>query len=385
MRYGLSDDTWGKEELNAAHKVIDSGRYTMGAYVKEYEKKFAGIFGSKYVVMTNSGSSSNLLMIAAMIYSGKLQRGDEVLVTAVSWSTTYFPLSQMGLKIRFIDIDDSLNINPELIEKAITSETKAIMCVNLLGNPNDYSKIQEIADKHNLFILEDNCESMGAMYGGKYAGTFGLISSFSTYFSHHLCTMEGGVCLTDSEELYHFMLAIRAHGWTRQLPYDSSIYRKNDNSFYESFNFIVPGFNLRPLEIEAATGLAQLDKLEKFIDIRRQNHGYFAEKIKEKTNFIIQREIGRSSWFGFALVLPENEAGMRNKYIETLTNNGIETRPIVAGNFTKQKALMYMDYSIYGELNHADYIHDNGFFVGNHSSEMKELIDLLVDTLRNVR
>ena len=382
MIYSLSNDTWDEKEIKIAHDVINSRYFTMGKYVKQYEAMFAEKFGSKYAVMSNSGSSANLLAIAALIYAGKLQKGDEVLVTAVSWSTTYFPLSQFDLKIRFVDIDmNTLNVDTDKLEKAITNKTKAIMVVNLLGNPNEFKEIQRICENYDLLLLEDNCESMGAMYQGKYTGTFGLISSFSTYFSHHLCTMEGGMNLTDDEEMYHYMLSIRSHGWTRHLPENSKIYKKDTDPFYESFNFIMPGFNLRPLEIEAAVGIEQLKKLDSFIEQRRNNAKYFLSEIKNKTSFITQKETEQSSWFGFSILLPDNMKGKREEFIKTLTKNNIEVRPIVAGNFARQKALKYLDYSISGELKNADYIHENGFFVGNHSVEMKEQIDNLLEVL----
>ena len=385
MKYSLSNDTWGAEELNAAHKVIDSRYFTLGANVKQYEKDFAEKFGAKYAVMSNSGSSANLLTMAALLYSGRLNRGDEVLVTAVSWSTTYFPISQMGFKLRFVDINlGTLNVDVDALEAAITSETKAVMLVNLLGNPNEFDKIRKICDDHGLIMLEDNCESMGAEFNGKCAGTFGLIGSFSTYFSHHLCTMEGGVNVTDDEELYHYMLSIRSHGWTRHLPDNSTIYKKLGEPFYESFNFIMPGFNVRPLEIEAATGIEQLKKLDPFIEQRRRNAELFKSRIKAETSFLTQQEIGKASWFGFAIILPEEIKGKRDAFTDALRAAEIEVRPIVAGNFARQKALRFLDYSISGELKNADYIHDNGFFVGNHSVEMEESINLLIDVLKSV-
>ena len=202
MKYSLSDDTWDENEIEAAYNVIKSRYFTMGRYVKEYEKQFAEKFGSRYAVMSNSGSSANLIAVAALLYSGRLNRGDEVIVPAVSWSTTYFPLSQFGLKLRFADINlNTLNMDIQAVKKAVTPETKAIMTVNLLGNPNNFDELKNLCDNKNLILLEDNCESMGAEFKGKYAGTFGLIGTFSTYYSHHLCTIEGGMSLTDDEEL----------------------------------------------------------------------------------------------------------------------------------------------------------------------------------------
>lgn len=386
MRYSLSNDTWGAEELEAAHKVMDSRYFTMGLNVKQYERDFAEKFGAKYAVMSNSGSSANLLTMAALLYSGRLQKGDEVLVTAVSWSTTYFPISQMGFKIRFVDINlNTLNVDVDALEDAVTPETKAVMLVNLLGNPNEFDRIKKICDKYGLIMLEDNCESMGAVFDGRCAGTFGLIGAFSTYYSHHLCTMEGGMNVTDDEELYHYMLSIRSHGWTRHLPDGSTIYRKLNDPFYESFNFIMPGFNIRPLELEAAVGIEQLKKLDAFIEQRRENARLFKDRMESETSFLTQQETGDASWFGFAIILPQEIKGSRDRFTEALMANEIEVRPIVAGNFVRQKALKYLDYSISGALSNADYIHDNGFFVGNHSIEMRDNINLLIDVLKSVK
>lgn len=386
MRYSLSNDTWGQEEMEAAKKVLDSKLFSMGQNVKEFERRFALEMGASYAVMSNSGSSANLLAVSALVLSGRLQKGDEVLVTAVSWSTTYFPLSQCGLKIRFVDIDpNTLNVDMDKLEKAITKKTKAVMAVNLLGNPNDFDRLEKICRENDLLLIEDNCESMGAEYNGKKAGSFGIAGTFSSYYSHHICTMEGGMTVTDDEELYHYMLSIRSHGWTRHLPSGSSIYKKRENDFYESFHFIMPGYNLRPLEIEAAVGLEQLYKLNSLIKQRRENAEYFKSKIKEIPDIRYQKETGMSSWFGFALVLEGKKAGKREQFIEAFQRNQIEVRPIVAGNFTKQKALEFMDYSIFGSLENADIIHENGFFVGNYSVPMKEEIELLIKTLCEVK
>lgn len=189
IKYSLSNDTWGSEELAAIQKVIDSNHFTMGANVAQAEKEVAKHFGAKYAVMTSSGSTANLLAIAAMVYCGKLNAGDEVLVPAVSWSTTYFPLEQMGLKIRLVDIDrETLNIDTQKLEAALTEKTKALFAVNLLGNPNDFDALIGFCKAYDLYLMEDNCESMGAKFHGKQAGTFGCFGTYSTFFSHHLCT-----------------------------------------------------------------------------------------------------------------------------------------------------------------------------------------------------
>jgi len=367
FRYPLAKDTWDNDEIGAINEVIKSKRYTMGPKVREFEQRFAEYFGSKYAVMVNSGSSANLLAIASLVYSGRLNRGDEVIVPAVSWSTTYFPLYQLGLKLEFVDIDiETLNISLNELRTAISEKTRVIFAVNLLGNPNDFEEIQSMIPNRNIILLEDNCESMGAKFHDKYTGTFGLLGTYSTFYSHHICTMEGGMVVTNDEELYHYMLSIRAHGWTRDIPKDSKIYSKRDDEFYELFNFVMPGFNMRPLEMEAAIGIKQLEKLDGFISERIRNAAIFKEKFKNNENILVQKEIGKSSWFGFSLVLRNDLEGKRDVVVKKFKELGIETRPIVAGDFTKNKAIEYMDYEIHGQLVNADYIHKNGFFIGNN-------------------
>lgn len=382
MKYKLCDDTWDKSEISAIQEVLDSNIFSMGKRVERYEKEFAEKFGVKYAVMSSSGSAANLLAAAGLVYSRKLQKGDEVIVPAVSWSTTYFPLYQMGLKLRFVDIDkDTLNIDTDKLKQAITEHTKMVCLVNLLGNPNEFNQIIRVCNDKNIIVMEDNCESLGAKYNGKQAGTIGLIGTYSTYFSHHLCTMEGGMTVTNNEELYHYMLCIRAHGWTRNLPKDSKIYKKSDNDFYESFNFIVPGFNLRPLQIEGASGSEQLKKMDKIIEQRRENAGYFREKMSQFKDIRLQKEIGESSWFGFSMVLEGKLKGHRDKLVKYLVENEIEVRPVVAGNFTRNSVIKYLDYTISGKLTASDDIHDNGFFIGNHSKNNFEEIDYFSKTI----
>lgn len=382
MRYGLCDDTWDGKEREAIRRVAESGHYSMGEEVRRYEEAFAEKFGTKYAVMVSSGSAANLLAVAALVYSGRLKKGDEVLVPAVSWSTTYFPLCQMGLKLRFVDIDrHTLNIDLEEVERAVTPETRMLFAVNLLGNPNDFGRLFEICKKHGILLAEDNCESLGATYQGKQCGTFGLFGTYSTFYSHHLCTMEGGMVVTEDEGLYHYMLAVRAHGWTRNLPKDSRIYEKSSDDFYESYNFIVPGFNLRPLEMEGAVGLEQLKKMDGIIAARRRNAAYFLAQTKGIKDIFTQAETGSSSWFGFSVVLNGGMAGKRDRVVKRLVSAGVEVRPVVAGNFTRNRVIDYLDYSIYGDLDDADFIHENGFFVGNHSREDSRGIDYVVGVL----
>ncbi|MBB1442423.1 MULTISPECIES: DegT/DnrJ/EryC1/StrS aminotransferase family protein [Pseudoalteromonas] len=382
--YALASSTWDENEYSAIQRVIDSDMFTMGKEVAQYEEDFAKFFGSKYALMVSSGSTANLLMIASLFFtkneSLKLKRGDEVIVPAVSWSTTYFPLQQYGLKVKFVDIDrKTLNMDLDKLEAAITDKTRAILSVNLLGNPNDFNRMNEIIADRNIFVLEDNCESMGATLNGKQAGTYGVMGTFSSFFSHHIATMEGGCVVTDDEELYHILLCIRAHGWTRNLPKFNKVSgEKSDDAFEESFKFMLPGYNVRPLEMSGALGIEQLKKLPRFIDMRRENAKLFQSLFADHPFIDIQQETGSSSWFGFSLILKENAPYSRADLVKLLTENGIECRPIVTGNFLKNKEVLeYFDYEVSGTLEAAEYLDINGLFVGNHQNGIKKEIELL--------
>ena len=390
IKYELESSSWDQKEYMAIENVIKSNKFSMGPYVSKYENNFAKFFGSKYSVMVNSGSSANLLMIAALFYTKKpkLKKGDEIIVPSVSWSTTYSPLQQFGLKVKFVDINrETLNIDLDALKSAITKKTKAILLVNLLGNPNNYKQIKNIIKNKNIFILEDNCESMGAKYENINAGTYGLMGTFSSFFSHHISTMEGGSIVTNNKELYHIMLSLRAHGWTRNLPETNLVTgTKSKNDFNESFKFVLPGYNLRPLEMSGAIGIEQLKKLKKLIKIRRQNAQIFQELFSNHDYINIQKETGISSWFGFSLVLKENAPFSRSMLIENLKKNNIECRPIVTGNFLKNKKLLsYFDYEIHGKHSNAEYIDKNGLFVGNHHYDLSNELNHLNKVIKNIK
>ena len=388
MKYKLASSTWDHQEVDAIHRVIKSDKYSMGDEVHKYEADFAQYFGSKYSVMTSSGSTANLLMIAAMFFTKdkgrRLVRGDEVIVPAVSWSTTYFPLQQYGLKVKFVDIDrDTLNIDMTKLKSAITDKTRLILAVNLLGNPNDFGALQELIGDRKITLLEDNCESLGAVFDGKQAGSFGLMGTFSSFFSHHIATMEGGCVLTDDEELYHILLCIRAHGWTRNLPKENLVSGvKNADPFEESFKFVLPGYNVRPLEMSGAIGIEQLKKLPDFIATRIKNAEYFVSLFSDHPYVQIQKEIGSSSWFGFALILKENCPITRAQLVAVLAENEIECRPIVTGNFLKNsEVLEYFDYEVSGDLVNSEYIDSSGLFVGNHHVDITQQIYFLYNVV----
>ena len=384
MFYELASSSWGSEEIEAIQRVIASGMFTMGKHVRHFEEQFARKFGVKHALMVSSGSTANLVGVGALFYAGKrpLKRGDEAIVPAISWSTTYYPLQQYGLRLRFVDVQlDTLNIDVSKLEEALTPRTRMVVAVSILGNPCALDVLRAFCDKHGLYLFEDNCESMGATLDGKQCGSFGDIGTFSSFFSHHISTMEGGVLTTDNTEIYHVAHSLRAHGWTRDLPSDTKIYKNRDDDFYEAYRFILPGYNARPLELSGAIGIEQLKKLDAMIETRRRNAQLFVRLMKDDRRFIIQRENGRSSWFAFTIILnPELELD-RKKVMSGLKKADIGYRIITGGCFLRHDVIKYFDYDCVGEIKNANTAHDSGFFVGNHPSDLRPQIARLREVL----
>ena len=386
MNYPLATTTWDKKELKAIQAVIDRDSYTMGESVYQFEKDFSEFINRDFCVMVSSGSAANLIATAALFFQKNpmLKKGDEVIVPAVSWSTTYFPLQQYGLKLKFVDINiGTLNYDLDELSSAISDKTRMIMVVNILGNPNDFDVINGLIKDKDIFVLEDNCESMGAKYKGQQTGTFSLMSTFSTFFSHHMATMEGGFVTTNDEELYHILLALRAHGWTRNLPDKNHVSNKSDDWFEESFRFVLPGYNVRPVEMSGAIGVEQLKKLPSFLVQRRENAKLFTKLFKDHSNFMIQKDIDESSWFGFSLIIKPSSNLKRKDVIQKLQKNNIDCRPIVSGNFTKNEVMKYFDYEIHNKLINANYLDSNGLFVGNSQVNLSREIIFLSKVLND--
>ena len=383
MTYPLAFSTWGNEEVEAIQRVIDTDMYTMGKHVKQFEKEFAEMFRSPHAIMVNSGSSANLLMLSLLKWKYKLS-GD-IIVPVVGWATTNFPVSQNGFKLNFVDVDpNTWNIDVTKIEAAITPNTCAIMPVNLLGNSCDYSQLTALCEKNDLLLIEDNCESMGAKYGDKFTGTIGLAGSFSFFFSHHIQTMEGGMVLCKNQDDADYMRSMRAHGWIRELPDDSPLYKKTGNAFNDNFIFATPGYNIRPLEMSGAIGTEQLKKWPAIMNARQENANHFISLFKDKSWCRIQKTIGFSSWFTFGIVLEGELKGRRDKVVQALDEAKIQTRPIASRNFLKQPVMRDLDYIDNKDYTAADDIHDNGFFVGNGSVPIKDEINKLYEVITNL-
>jgi CDP-6-deoxy-D-xylo-4-hexulose-3-dehydrase len=381
-KYQLASNTWDELEEKAIARVIKSGQYTMGKEVSKFEDEFACFVGVKHAIMVNSGSSANLIACAAFKYSNRFNLGT-VIVPAVSWSTTFFPLSQMGYKLKFIDIDLlTLNIDVSKIEECITEEVVGICGVSLLGNPTGMDAIRDICNNNKLFFYEDNCESLGASIKSKLAGSFGHISTHSFFFSHHLQTMEGGMLCTNDDEYAKLARSLRAHGWTRDKK-SGDLSDVSIDPFHKSFEFILPGYCVRPIEFMGAIGQEQLKKWPEMKKMRRKNAEKFKTIIEKYPSYLILQNCfeNESSWFGFSMILTGTAIGKRAVLIDIFNKLNIEYRPIVAGNFTRQSVIKLLKHEQLTNYPAADQVHDNGIFVGNDSRDLIEELKLLETAL----
>ena len=261
-----------------------------------------------------------------------------------------------------------------------------VVAVSILGNPAPLDRIRAFCDAHDLILFEDNCESMGASLNGQLCGTFGDINTFSTFYSHHISTMEGGLLVTNDTEIDHLARAIRNHGWARDVPADSVVNQgqRHDDPFFEAYRFVVPGYNVRPLELAGAVGIEQIKKLDGMLAVRRQNAAHFVTLFKDDTRFIIQRENGSSSWFSFTIILNPEMNLDRARVMDTLRTADVEFRMITGGCFPHHAAVKFFDYDIVGNIDNAKTAHERGFFVGNHPRDITAELDHLRAVLNGV-
>ena len=365
--YPLTFDSWNRKEINAIKKVIKSNQFTYSKNVYLFEKSLAKYHQIKHCVLTNSGSSANLIAISSLFYKKKnpLKLNDEVIVPGVSWSTTYSPLKQLGLKLKLVDIDyKTLNIDVSQVKKAISKKTKLILPVNILGNPSKLKELKKLAQKNNIYLMEDNCESFGAEISSKKTGTFGIVNTLSFYYSHHISTIEGGAVLTNSDEIYDILLSLRSHGWAR----DSF---RNKKKHKEIYKFLYPGFNVRPTEITGAIGIEQIKKIDNFIKIRQKNFDYYQSLFYNHKLFDIQEEYGKSSSFSFIFIIRNKYRKYKKQLFLHLKKNNIQFRLITGGSFIKHPSRKFFDYTIFKNLKNSNYIHENGFFIGNTAINLK--------------
>jgi CDP-6-deoxy-D-xylo-4-hexulose-3-dehydrase len=370
----LHEPTFSTDEINAAVDVLLSTWVTAGPKVRGFERAFCDSFGFGHGVVNNSGSSANLLAVAALanpVTRDRLAPGDEVIVPALSWSTTVWPLVQHGLVPVIVDIDPrTLNIDPNEVERAVGPRTRAIVPVHVYGNPCDMDALTEICRRRNLTLIEDCCEALGASYRGRAVGAFGAVGTFSFYFSHHITTLEGGICVTGDRDLAETIRALRAHGWIRELE-DGKRYRDANPEIDPKFLFVNSGYNMRATELQGAMGMVQLPKLAGFVDIRRANAAAFRAALDRHAahlSFVEETSDGYSSWFGFPITVKESAPFTVGELRAALEEARIETRPIICGNIALQPALKLYAHRVVGPLNHATRVMNAGFSFGNHQS-----------------
>ena len=375
--YPLLSNTLSKEDINAAKKVLDSRMITMSKKTHDFEKRFAQYLGVKFALMVNSGSSANLLAISLLVNpqrKKKLLPGDEVLIPVVCWSTSLWPIVQNNLKPVFVDIDlKNLNLDLEKLSQSLTSKTKAIMCVHVLGLSADMDFIVNFAKKNNLIIIEDTCESLGSKFNNKLLGSFGTVGTFSFYYSHQITSGEGGMIVCNSKEDYEILYALRAHGWSR-CPTNKKKIEKKYPELDSRFIFINSGYNLRPTDIQAAIGLSQFRKKDIFKKNRNYNRELIIKEVMQSGKFKNQIEFLECSkkidpsWFGLAVLINKQYVKKKFKYLKYLGEKKIETRPIISGNFINQPAIkLYKLNKIKKKYNNAQVVENLGFFIGLHT------------------
>ena len=383
-KISIASPTYGFAEVNEALDSLLSTWVTMGKKVKKFENSFARYIGSKYSVMVNSGSSANLLALSILTnpkFSNRIKVGSEVLTPAVTWATTLFPIVNVSLVPSIIDVDlENFNLDVDKLRKSITKKTKAIMLVHLLGNPANMKEIIDIAKEYDLFVIEDSCEAHGAEFNNKKVGSFGDISTFSFYLSHHISTIEGGMLLTKNEEIFELAKTMRIFGSIRDQKNKKQIAKKTPE-LDTRFLFDSSGFNFRPTEIQGAFGIHQIKKLEKFIKIRSNNANFLNKKLAKFSNYLLfhsERTNTRHDWFAYQITVRSYSPFSRNQLVNFLEKKNIETRPIMAGDITQQPVMKLIKKKINKPLTNSKFIHSNSFFIGVHQGIGKIQRDYVV-------
>ena len=396
-KYQLLENGFSNKDISVGKKVLMSKRITMASHTKNFEIAFAKKLGAKYALMVNSGSSANLLATFAAgnpIKKNCLKRGDEVLIPVLCWPTSIWPLVQFGFKPVLVDVDiKTLNVDLADLKKKINKRTKAIMLINVLGISSDLFEIKKIANKKKIIVIEDNCESLGSKLKNKYLGTFGDYGTFSFYYSHQITSGEGGMVTCNKKEDYDLLFALRSHGWlggTRFYKRNLKLYNdyaKQNPKLDPRYIFINSGFNLRPTDIQAAIAHNQFKRLDKLKKYRNINRNLIIKKLltSKKWNnqfkFIVTPKNIDPSWMGLPILVSEKYKNKKQKFINFLDQKGIETRPIISGNFANQPAAkLYKLNEKNIKFNNAQKIQDLGFLIGLHTRKIsKSKLDFIHD------
>jgi len=389
---------YDEEEIKT---LVDSSldfRLTAGRFAKQFEEGFAKFLGVEHCILTNSGSSANLLAISALtspkLGERRFKTGDEIITAACAFPTTVNPIIQNNLIPVFIDIDvGTYNIQADKIEDALSDKTKAIFLAHTLGNPFNLDKISEICEEYDLWLIEDNCDALGSKYNEKYTGTFGHIATFSFYPAHHITMGEGGALVTNDAQLKRLIESFR--DWGRDCWCEPG----HDNTCGERFGWqlgTLPfgydhkyiyshiGYNLKITDMQAAIGVAQLKKLPSFIEARKKNFKLLYDRLKKYENYFILPEVepkADPSWFGFTITLKETAGFTRNEIVKHLEDNKIATRMLFAGNIIRHPSFGNVKYRRFGSLENTDFIMNNTFWIGVYPGISSEMITYTIDKI----
>ena len=398
MHIPLASNGLREVDINAAVEVLRSGKLTMGENVRKFEEEIARYLGTKYFIMVNSGSSANLALIEAMLRPSnrkpRLMPGDGILVPAIAWPTTIWPIIQLGLNPIFIDVDPTnLAIDLKKAKEEVSKSKvpiKAIFSIHPLGFAIDHVQLRDFCETHNLIEINDVCESLGSWRENVHAGTSGLASTYSFYFSHHITTMEGGGIATNDSDLAEDLKSIRSHGWSRDRS-DNQIWQSHISENQAKFLFITTGFNIRPMEIQAAIGLTQIKDIDFFIQRRKKTAMKVYEKLRNTRLKLIggeifeQLDLVRShSWMLLPFEVIDDQTGeIRDKVISELNKREVDTRPILTGNFLAQPAMeQFLDGVSPLDFPVAEKISRCGFMVSAHHDLSDDQIEFLSNSLR---
>ena len=389
--YPLLDKGLSKKDLNEGIKVLKSGNITMGLKTKTFENLFKKKLKTNYALMVNSGSSANLLATFAScnpLRANRFKQGDHALIQSLCWPTSLWPLVQTGLKINFIDVDPlTLNVVAEDLINKVTNKTKLILIINVLGLSPDIKKIRNFCKKKKIILIEDNCESLGAKYKNKYLGSFGDFGTFSFFYSHQITSGEGGMIVCKNKKDYEILKALRSHGWSR----DENVTKKYPK-LDPRYVFINSGFNLRPTDIQAAIGISQFKKLDKFKRIRSDNRNKIikslqkSSKWKNQFQFIkVPKDIS-PSYMVFPILLNSNYKNKKEKFINYIESKGLETRPVISGSFINQPSSKLFNLNkSKDKFQGAEEVQKLGFVIGLHTEKInKDKISFLKKTLLSI-
>lgn len=388
----------GKEEIKFAVDACLDGWFTTGRFAKQFEKEFAKFMNQSYCLLTNSGSSANLLALSSLtsphLKEKRLKPGDEVITVAAGFPTTVNPIIQNGLVPVFVDVNlNDFCIDVKQMEKAWSPKVKAVMLAHTLGNPFNLKKVTEFVKKHNLWFIEDCCDAVGSTYDGKMVGTFGDLATVSFYPAHHITMGEGGAVLTGSPLLKKIVESFR--DWGR----DCWCAPGNDNTCGKRFDWQLGdlphgydhkyiyshvGYNLKLTDMQAAIGLAQLEKLEKFIQQRKDNFQFLKNNLQSLSDFLALPEPTENSdpsWFGFPIRVKKKSPFSRNKLVKNLNANNIGTRLLFGGNLTKQPFYKNINSRTHGKLENTNTVMENVFWLGLHPALKREMLECIIDTL----